>query len=354
MHNTLRTIDGETLMSRPLTPIPFVIRSLLPTGLHILAGAPKIGKSWLALWLCLQVAKGEPVWSFAAEKKEALYLCLEDSEARIQNRLFDITEDAPPTVYFSVAAGCIGDGLEAEIEQFVAVHPDTGLIVIDTLQKVRRVTNDNAYAGDYRDIGTLKSLADKLGVAILLIHHLRKLRDDDPMNMVSGTTGITGAVDSSFVLTKSRRSSDRATLICSGRDIEYRELQLAFDGETHVWSLISDSVEHPEDLLDDTVSLVCSYIREHGSFKGRPSALAEAIRQQTGTVIQPNMLSRRLNQHQDELRALGILYCTLRSNGDRIVELTRQGVDGVGNIGTENTDPTDPSSSQAPHLSLSP
>jgi len=64
----LHTIDGETLMSRPLTPIPFVIKSLLPIGLHILAGAPKEGKSWLALWLCLQVTKGESVWSFAAER----------------------------------------------------------------------------------------------------------------------------------------------------------------------------------------------------------------------------------------------------------------------------------------------
>ena len=137
--NNLRTIDGETLMSRPLMPIPFVIHSLLPIGLHILAGAPKVGKSWLALWLCLQVAKGEPVWSFATEKKKALYLCLEDIESRIQNRLFDITEDAPSNIHFAVCAGQIGDGLEAQIENFVAEHPETGLIVIDTLQKVRRM-----------------------------------------------------------------------------------------------------------------------------------------------------------------------------------------------------------------------
>ena len=328
--NHLRTIDGEALMNRPLIPIPFVIQSLLPIGLHILAGAPKVGKSWLALWLCLQVAKGEPVWSFAAEKKKALYLCLEDSENRIQNRLFDITEDAPPDIHFAVCAGQIGDGLEVQIENFVAMNPETGLIVIDTLQKVRRMSYDNAYANDYRDIGVLKALADKLGAAILLVHHLRKQHDDDPMNMVSGTTGITGAVDGSFVLAKSKRSSDRAVLICSGRDIEYRELELAFDSATHVWQLISDSVESPADLLDDTISLVCGYLREYGSFKGRPSELAEAIAKQSGTVTQANILSRRLNQHQDELQSLGITYRTFHSNGKRMLELMLQGDDGVG------------------------
>ena len=328
--NKLRTVDGETLMNRPFTPIPFVVHSLLPVGLHILAGAPKVGKSWLALWLCLQVTKGEQVWSFAAEKKKALYLCLEDSENRIQNRLFDITEDAPPDIHFAVCAGQIGDGLEAQIKNFVAEHPETGLIVIDTLQKVRRMSYDNAYANDYRDIGVLKELADKLGVAILLVHHLRKQHDDDPMNMVSGTTGITGAVDSNFVLTKSKRSSNRASLICSGRDIEYRELELEFDSTGHVWQLISDSVETPEDLLDDTISLVCGYLREHGDFKGRPSELAEKIAKQTGTVTQPNLMSRRLNQHQDELQTLGITYRSFRSNGNRMVELRLPGVDGVG------------------------
>ena len=328
--NHLHTIDGETLMNRPLTPIPFVIQSLLPIGLHILAGAPKVGKSWLALWLCLQVAKGEAIWSFAAEKKKALYLCLEDSENRIQNRLFDITEDAPADIHFAVCAGQIGDGLEAQIENFAAEHLETGLIVIDTLQKVRRISYDNAYANDYRDLGVLKALADKFGIAILLVHHLRKQHDDDPMNMVSGTTGITGAVDSSFVLAKHKRSSSKAVLICSGRDIEYRELELAFDSATHVWQLISDSVESPADLLDDTVSLVCGYIKEVGSFKGRPSELAEAIAKQSGTVTQANIMSRRLNQHQDELQNLGITYRTFHSNGKRMLELTLQGDDGVG------------------------
>ena len=100
--NRLLTIDGETLMSQPLTPLNFVVDTLFSQGLHILAGSPKVGKSWLALWLAVTVAKGEAVWGMGVKQGTTLYLCLEDSTLRIQNRLFEITEDAPPTLHFAV------------------------------------------------------------------------------------------------------------------------------------------------------------------------------------------------------------------------------------------------------------
>ena len=91
----LQTIDADTLQSTAYEPVSFVVDDLLPQGLHLLAGAPKIGKSWLALWLCLCAAQGKPLWTFATCPCEVLYLCLEDSFQRIQSRLFDLTEDAP-------------------------------------------------------------------------------------------------------------------------------------------------------------------------------------------------------------------------------------------------------------------
>lgn len=98
----LETIDADTLLGIPCEPLSFLVEDLLPQGLHLLAGAPKIGKSWLALWLCLQVARGEPLWNFATKSCEVLYLCLEDSFQRIQSRLLDLTEDAPSTLHFAV------------------------------------------------------------------------------------------------------------------------------------------------------------------------------------------------------------------------------------------------------------
>ena len=155
----LETIDADTLLGLPYEPLPFLVEDLLPQGLHLLAGAPKIGKSWLALWLCLQVARGEPLWNFATKPCEVLYLCLEDSFQRIQSRLLDLTEDAPATLHFAVMSEQLHSGLVEQMEQFLQAHPATGLVVIDTLQRIRAAGNEsNPYANDYRDIGVLKAL----------------------------------------------------------------------------------------------------------------------------------------------------------------------------------------------------
>ena len=159
----LETITAEDLQNRRYEPTHFLVDELIPEGLHILAGAPKIGKSWLALWLCLCVAQGQPLWNFAATQGEVLYLSLEDSFRRIQTRLFDLTEDAPPTLHFAIMADTLKRGLEQQIEQFLTEHPTTKLVVIDTLQRVRSTGNDsNLYANDYQDIGLLKKLAAAL------------------------------------------------------------------------------------------------------------------------------------------------------------------------------------------------
>jgi len=136
----LITMDAGTLLATPLPPTRFIIGGILPQGLHILAGAPKIGKSWLALTICLRVASGEALWDFQVSRGTVLYLCLEDSFTRIQNRLFDIADDAPENLHFATMSEVIGKGLENQIENFLKAHPDTVLIVIDTLRRIRKVT----------------------------------------------------------------------------------------------------------------------------------------------------------------------------------------------------------------------
>lgn len=339
MRNYLQTIDADTLLNTPIPPARFVVDMLLPAGLHILAGAPKTGKSWLALWLCLCVSKGEPLWSFSTHRSTALYLCLEDSYARIQKRLFQITEDAPDTLYFANLSGGIGSGLEEQLCAFLAEHPDTSLVVIDTLQKVRHPEADiNAYAGDYRDISVLKQLADRHSIAILLVHHLRKMKDDDPMNMISGTTGISGAADSSFVLKSDRRGSDFAMLYCTGRDIEYRELELRF--EKGVWYLESDSAGTPELLEDPTLILLSEFLAQLGCFDGTATELSGLLKQRTGETMLPSVLSKKLVRYAKELDDRGIRFSTSRTRDARLLHILciiRDGSDG--NDGKNETAP---------------
>lgn len=145
MAGRLRTIDARTLADAVLEPPGYAVKDLLVQGLHILAGAPKTGKSWLALWLCQQVAGGEKVWGYPTQQGTVLYLCLEDGYHRLQDRLLDITEDPSENLYLATHAGTLADGLAGQIETFVREHGRVSLIVIDTLQKVRETCTDNTY-----------------------------------------------------------------------------------------------------------------------------------------------------------------------------------------------------------------
>ena len=333
------TIDGETLMSTPLQPLNFVVDTLLSQGLHILAGSPKVGKSWLALWLAVSVAKGESVWGMSTRQGTTLYLCLEDSALRIQNRLFEITEDAPPDVHFSTESLILGKGLEEQLENFITDHPDTTLIIIDTLQMIRGTNYDNTYANDYRDLSVLKRLADKHGIAILLIHHLRKEFADDVFNRISGTTGISGAVDSSFTLIEDKRGSGRAKLHCIGRDIEYREIELERNAE-NVWELISDSRVQPELLGDRIIFLLSVLMKERSEFIGTPTELAGAIDPDGSEGISPKKVSRQILQSLDTLHKIGITAVIRRSNGKRLIAL--HCADSADEQAPANIDPVDP------------
>lgn len=335
----LETIDGETLMSKPLQPLNFVVDTLISQGLHILAGSPKVGKSWLALWLAVTVAKGEPVWGLPVKQGTTLYLCLEDSQLRIQNRLFDVTEDAPPNVHFCTESRILGDGLVEQMEQFLGEHLDTVLVIIDTLQMIRNAGYDNTYANDYRDLSVLKKLADAHGIAILLIHHLRKEKADDVFNRISGTTAISGAVDASFTLVEERRGSGRAKLFCIGRDIEYRELTLERNGE-NVWELISDSRTQPEQLEGQIVVLLSAFMSSRTIFIGTPTELSEKIDPDRIEGITPKKISRLILQSIEALRKNGIQATVRRSNGKRVIELRR--ADSVDLEGAGEIVPIDP------------
>lgn len=219
----LNTIDAETLMVTPLPPIEFIVDTLIAPGLYLLVGDSKIGKSWLILQLCLKIAKGEPFWGLATKQGNVLYLSLEDNLPRLQGRLFEIADDGHKNLEMALMAQDLAHGLILQIEDFIAGHPATKIVVIDTLQKVRglQVDMSGTYANDYKEMGLLKSLADKYRITILLVHHTSKRpNESDPFKKISGTTAIMGASDGCMILTKENPFDKRAKLAVTGRDIE--------------------------------------------------------------------------------------------------------------------------------------
>ena len=330
MKEKLETIDAESLMNTPLEQIQFVVNGFISEGLHILAGSPKIGKSWLSLWICLQVAKGEKVWDFETVKSDVLYLCLEDSFARIQNRLFEITDDAPNNLHFAIMSDSIGNGLEAQIENFINGHPKTKLIVIDTLQKIRNtnLTSANPYASDYEEINTLKQIADKHKIAIILVHHLRKTSDTDPLNMISGTSGIAGSADSSFILKKESRTENEAKLICIGRDIEQRVIYLMFNKSKFVWECLTP-IEIESKEVDELIITLCDYMKSAIAFTGTATELSERLKAFNNTECNPAVLKKKIVKHIGYIKEKGIRYSDNRTFERREFTLHYDGNDGM-------------------------
>ena len=280
---------------------------------------------------------------------------------RIQKRLGDITDVVPPNAFFAISAGKIADGLTEQIENFVSDYPDTVFIAIDTLQMVRNSDSDSSYANDYSEISVLKNLVDRLDLSLLLVHHLRKQGDNDPLNRLSGTTGISGAVDSVFILEKGRRSQKNATLICTGRDIEDRELDLSMNKDTHRWELMADSVDDPSMLLPPDVSLFSEFMFCISRFDGSNTDLAELYNKETGKKITAKALKQMMNNYRFELENLGVFFESRRTNGKRLVKVWHQSDESVvsdANIMCDTTSkafvscvPCDPVSELSPNLS---
>ncbi len=323
----LKTIDADTLLSTPMDKTLFVVDGLIPQGLSVLSGSSKIGKSWFMLWLSLQVARGQPVWEFETHKSDVLYLCLEDTYARIQNRLYKITDEAPSELRIATTSFQIGNGLEQQIEQYISDYPNTKLVIIDTFQKVRDSKNTGGksgmYAGDYDDVSALKNISDKHGIAVIVVHHVRKLKDvSDPFNEVSGSTGITGAADTNFVLKRSR-ANETGTLLATGRDIEYQELTLKFNSNSHLWELVER--KNMEDIrceeIPKFILRLVDFISEMKEWQGTAT---ELITQMNETEVTPNVVTKMLARFSAEvLQPQGVEYKTKRTGTSRLIHLKK-------------------------------
>jgi predicted transcriptional regulator len=235
------------LAAKKLPAPRWVIEGLLPAGLSVLAGKPKIGKSWLTLDLSLAVAGGGKVLGrYDAKRGAVLHLALEDTERRFQDRLKRALDGAPApdgAHFFNEWRRVEDHGLTA-LRRWLDQHPDTRLVVVDTLAKMRprQSGKDNLYRADYEAIEQLKRVADEHSVGIVVVHHERKATADDHLDRVSGSTGLTGAADTILTLARERGQMD-AVLSVTGRDVEEQELALSMDPRTMRWASRGDAAD---------------------------------------------------------------------------------------------------------------
>ena len=238
--------------------------------------------------LCFSVAEGEKFLDHDTEQGTVLYLDLEDPESRLIQRARGIRDIIPSKFHEATKAGRLGGGLTEQIEDFVKEHPDTNLVVIDTLQKIRKPKGDT-YAGDYAVISALKNLADRLDIAIVCIHHTRKMKAKDTFDSVLGSTGLTAAADGIYVLERKADGKPFGRLSFISRDLPDGDLPVRFDHDTCRWYPIASSDMERELLL--------------------------------GLNIGANNLSSKLSKYKNSLQKLGVDYTKEKRNNHKVFTL---------------------------------
>jgi DNA primase len=236
------SFDAAELQNEKIDPPDWIVKDILPTGLALLCAPSKIGKSWMVLQLCLNITAEERFLNFETNKHACLYYALEDSKARLKDRMNKILKGKPASknLHFAIKADSINTGLLDKISEELKRYPDIKLVVIDTFQKVRdkAIKNESLYSTDYREMGGLKDFADKNKICLLLVHHLRKMADEsDVFNMISGSTALMGAADSIFIIYKKKRSDESAQLQMIGRDIQQDNLVIHFNKVDYIWEV---------------------------------------------------------------------------------------------------------------------
>ena len=262
------------------------------------------------------------------EPHTVLYLSLEDTFNRLQKRLLQLvgSEEAPERLVMQTECSSIGQGLEEQLTSFLYQHPDTGLIVIDTLQKVRSNDQNNSmYASDYKEISALKALADKYNICILLIHHLRKQSASDPFDQISGSTGLMGVADTSWVMQR-KRMSQTADILLTGRDMDDRTLHLR--EENCIWTLEDEETAEEREIkaVPDYLWKAAKYIESVGNWQGTASELLAAAGIENA---KPNQFTYNMAKYFDKVfEPKNIRYKTHRKNKVRL--LSFYGDDGDG------------------------
>jgi hypothetical protein len=255
----------------------WAVPGILAEGVSLLAGPPKVGKSWLSLGLGLAVAAGGQAFdSVPVQGGPVLYLALEDTPRRLQTRMGKLLGGQKAPAGLTLVTECPPfpqGGVEA-IAQWLDRNPDARMVVIDVFAKMRGQAPQgvSAYDADYVSVGYAKRLADHYGIAVVLVHHVRKMASEDFLTEVSGTNGIAGAADATLVLKRARGQAD-GILHVTGRDVNEAEYALQFQDASGAWHLLDGPAS--DHTIGDTRAAILKHVRANPGAK--PKDIADAV-----------------------------------------------------------------------------
>lgn len=271
---------ADRLMATDFPDPKWAVPGVLCEGVSLLAGPPKVGKSWMSLGLGLDIASGRPAFGSIDTGPAApvLYLALEDTARRLKTRMGKMLGDTRAPQSLTLATQCppLPQGGDTAIARWLDRNKSARLVVIDVFAKVRGSEPGNVqqYDADYLAVGRIKRVADHYGVAVVLVHHVRKAVHEDFLATVSGTNGIAGAADAVLVLERGRNNAD-GVLHVTGRDVEEADYALSFNPTDGTWSMLEGpAIDHT---VSDTRAAILRHLREHAGSTPAEIAVATGV-----------------------------------------------------------------------------
>lgn len=304
--------NGTWLDEQTFPPLTYVVPGLIPEGLSLVIGAPKIGKSWLALDLALAVAGGGKALGGIAvgRPQRVLYLALEDGDRRLQSRCRRLLGDRAIPELLDYLTVTVPRQILTTVIAWLARHPDAGLVILDTLGKVMPPadTGETTYSRDYRIGSELKRIADDHpGLALVVNHHVRKAESSDFVEASSGTNGLTGAADTVLLIKRARHEQD-GHLIVTGRDVAEGEYAVRIVGGC-AWTVVDGNltaaaeafeVKRLTDGLADRSTEILLYVTGRAPESTTPAQVAERFdieNKQAQVYLSRLASSNRLHRH---------------------------------------------------------
>ena len=244
----VNAMSAADLQGMAFPPIRYVVPGYIVEGCTLLVGAPKLGKSWMALeWVIAKATGGKCMGSInTGEAADTLYLALEDNYRRLQSRMDRLMlagEKWPARLTLATEWPRANEGGLEKIREWARASANARLVVIDifTMFRTPSTGKENAYEHDYQAVKQLQALAAELNIAIVIVHHTRKSRDQvDPFDRVSGTLGLSGAADAALILD---RDGNGVTLYGRGRDIPEIETAMQFNKDLCRWTVLGRASE---------------------------------------------------------------------------------------------------------------
>ena len=321
----LETFSSRELRDMALQPRNYLVEGLLPReGLTLLAAPAKTGKSWLVLQLASALVREQPFLGRATHKTRVLYLSLEDNPLRLRERSRVMDCLGSPDLYFCTRSELLGRGFEEGVDSFLRRQQGIGLVIVDTLQKIREVGRDSpSYGADYRTMDLLKELSERYKLAVLLVHHTNKKEEAaDSMNMVSGTMGIIGGVDGIWLLRRPSRLDGAGMLQVTGRDTDDMLLRLNFEKESCRWQYLGEG-EAERLTQPGLTECLDGFLEEGEEWIGTATELLEQLG--LSERMSCISLSSRLKELSGSLAALGIGWEKRTTRQRRELHLWRRG-----------------------------